>query len=65
MQNTDFKKNSEGYPDPTAYKAMYNIEAQRKVGMLIKTIFTICNLAGFWVDSRIVLRDMKTGKTYM
>lgn len=63
------RKNMEGYSDPTAYQAMRNIEREEyksyeRVRSLIKTIFYICELAGFRVDGRIVLVDKTTGRIW-
>jgi hypothetical protein len=57
--------NNEGYPDPTAYKALYNIERDdERFKRLLKTLFYICDLADFDVEGRIVLIDRKTGKVW-
>jgi hypothetical protein len=57
--------NTEGYPDPTAYKALYNIERDdERFKRLLKTLFYICDLADFDVEGRIVLIDRKTGKVW-
>lgn len=37
---------------------------QRRVNSLLHVIFKICELSGFWVDNRIVLKDRKTGKIW-
>lgn len=61
----DPRRNASGYIDITAYKAIQNIEKEEKrVKKLIATIFNICELAGFRVESRIVLKDVKTGKEW-
>ena len=58
-------KNHEGYADPTPAEAIRNIEAEaRKVDWLIKTINSVCELAGFCIEGRVVLRDQKTGKVW-
>lgn len=67
MNDKDLRKNSEGYPDPTAYEAIKRVEAaeeEARVKKLLKTIFTVCDLAGFRVDGRIALEDLKTGKIW-
>ena len=67
--------NHEGYSDPTAATAMRNVMHPKKPHMaatpndprikpLLKTIFYICGLAGFDIDSRIVFRDKQTGRLY-
>lgn len=60
----EFRKNSEGYSDPTAYEALSNIVAEERFQKLLKTIFAICELAGFSLEERIVVRDKKTGKVW-
>ena len=37
---------------------------QRRVNSLLHVIFKICELSGFWVEGRIVLKDRKTGKIW-
>ena len=58
------KRNHEWYPDPTAYRAIKNMEEEEKFHRLLSTILYICNLAGFKVEGRIVLRDRKTGRIW-
>ena len=62
-------KNHEGYPDPTAYEAITHADAQRTVEFerhrkLIGCILRICELAGYSVESRISVRDLRTGKVW-
>lgn len=66
MTNEDVRKNGEGYSDPTVYSALKNIEKDRdeQFHKLLDTIFTVCELAGFRVEERIVLKDKKTGKIW-
>jgi hypothetical protein len=58
-------KNGSGYPDYTAYRAIKKAEFEydrfRKV---LGCIFRICELAGFSVEERIVLKDIHTGKVW-
>ena len=61
------KKNTEGYPDMTTHKAIKNVDHQKEINRvhkLVHTVFYICNLAGFDVVERIVLKDRKTGKIW-
>lgn len=37
---------------------------QRRVNSLLHVIFKICELSGYWVEERIVLKDRKTGKIW-
>lgn len=58
-------KNSEGYPDPTAYAAMRNMNREEdRFRKLRRTILTICDIAGFEIRGPIVLMDKKTGKVW-
>ena len=71
-KSSDDYRNHEGYADPTASAAMRNVMKPRvmtsdhnpRIGALLKTIFYICNLAGFSIDGRITFRDKKTGVLY-
>ena len=60
----ELKRNGSGYYDPTPYQAIKDLESDRRVNKLIATIFFICDLAGFRVEGRIVLKDKKTGKIW-
>jgi hypothetical protein len=63
--NNDPRRNAEGYPDPTAYTALRNIEnADDRFHKLLNTIFDICDDAGFQIQGRVVLLDRETGKVY-
>lgn len=72
MFNVDeLKRNGSGYIDPTAYKAIKNVDKEIKEEnrddrfyKLLDTIFSICDLAGFHVEGRIVLKDKTTGKIW-
>lgn len=61
-------KNHEGYSDPTACEAINNVSQQKNSNdRLYKTIgciLRVCELAGYSVEERIVLKDVKTGKVY-
>lgn len=61
----EFKKNASGYSDPTAFEAVKNIDADTaRFQKLLNTIFYICELAGFHIEERIIIRDVRTGKIY-
>ena len=65
MQNdNELKRNGSGYYDPTAYEAMKQMWLEERHAKTIHTIFHICELAGFKVEGRIVLRDRKTGHVF-
>ena len=61
----DLKRNGSGYVDPTAYEAITNIENEGdRFYKLLETIFNICELSGFHLEERIVVKDKKTGKVW-
>lgn len=66
MVNDDMRKNSEEYSDPTVYNALKNIEkdGDERFHKLLDTIFTICELSGFHIEERIIVKDKKTGKIW-
>lgn len=70
---TDPRKNESACWDFTAFEAMINIEREktrvypierRLLNRLLRSIFTLCDKAGYEVVGRITLRDKKTGKIY-
>ena len=67
--NRNPKKNSEGYPDPTAYEGLRPIieeenALERRVNQLIKTLKYITGLADFELISRIEIKDKETGRIF-
>ena len=63
------RKNAEGYSDPTAYEAIRNVERgadadDDRFHKLLDTIFSLCELSGFHVEERIIIKDKKTGKIW-
>lgn len=61
--------NGSHYVDSTAHDAIKNIEnqeayAEMRYKTFIKTIFNICKLSGFYIENRLELKDLKTGKTW-
>lgn len=69
MPDNDFRKNSSGYSDPTAYLGTKAIireenEHQKRVTTLIGVLKYIIDAAGFDLLARIELRDRKTGREY-
>lgn len=62
-------KNSEGYPDTTAGKAVKAVSTEEKkkneaVSSLITMLKQIISLAGFELVGRITLKDKETGREY-
>ncbi len=65
MSFNNLRKNAEGYSDPTAYKAIANTSAEdERFYKLLDMIFNICELSGFHLEGRIVLKDKRTGKVW-
>lgn len=64
----DPRKNCEGYMDMTPYEADRNMARERReeerFNKLLRTIFYICDLAGFRICGRIVLEDVRTGRVW-
>ncbi len=57
--------NSHGYYDPTAYAAIQAVSAEeRRFKKLLRTIFSLCELAGFDLVGRITLVDKRTGRMW-
>lgn len=58
-------RNASGYVDPTAGTAITNAdEDYERFLKLLSLIFKLCELTGFHIEGRIVLRDDKTGKIW-
>lgn len=63
----NMRVNASGYKDITAYKAMSKVSkgektSEERFNKLLKKIFRECDKAGYHLESRLVLRDMETGK---
>lgn len=61
--------NGSHYLDRTAHDAIKNIDdqeayAEMRYKTFLKTIFNICKLSGFYIENRLELKDLKTGKTW-
>lgn len=57
--------NAEGYPDPTADKAIKRADrAPEQVAEVIRLMRAVAALAGYDIINRIHLKDQKTGKEY-
>ena len=65
-------RNAEGYPDPTAHKALNAVqdELERKwqtearVTLIVRAVRNIAELGGFELGERLVLVDKATGEIY-
>lgn len=64
MPDNDFKRNTSGYFDPTAWEAAKKIDTEERIKQLINVIRYIVRLAGFEIEGRIAFRDKKTGKLW-
>ena len=61
----DIKQNKEGYKDPTAYKVLRKEQLEEeRFKRLMATIFYICENAGFHIEERLVIKDLKTGRIW-
>lgn len=65
MNDRDLRRNASGCPDPTAYQAIKNVDQEdERFHKLLRTIFYLCERAGFSIEGRIVLIDKVTGKVW-
>lgn len=65
MNNIDIRKNASGYPDPTAYEVMKKEEMEyKRFQKLLSTLFYICENAGFHIEERLVIKDIRTGRIW-
>ena len=68
IEHNNLMKNASGYPDPTAYQAIMNCtaeqEAYERYRKLIGCLLRVCELSGFSVEERFVLKDNQTGKIW-
>lgn len=62
----DLKYNGSRYLDLTAYDVIKKIEAEEldRFNKLLAIIKGTCEIAGFKIENRIVLRDERTGKVW-
>ena len=58
------KENCEGYNDPVAYGALSRLDEEARFHRVIKMIFNLLDLAGFYLDGRITIVSKKTGRTW-
>ena len=60
-----FRTNGEGYDDSTAYAALRKVqEEEQRIREVVNALHRVANIAGFRIDNRMTLTDIKTGKTY-
>lgn len=60
-RNTEYERKIVTTTQKTTDESDYE---QRRVNSLLHVIFKICELSGYWVEERIVLKDRKTGKIW-
>ena len=58
------RKNSEGYDDPVTYDALSRLDEEARFHRVIKMIFNLLDLAGFYLDGRITIVSKKTGRIW-
>lgn len=61
----DIRKNKEGYHDPTPCGVLTKEQKdEERFQRLLATIFYICENAGFHIEGRMVIKDVKSGKIW-
>lgn len=61
------KRNHDGYSVPEVTKFSAYLEPdrdERRFRKLLKMIFSLCEIAGFDLVGRVVLRDKRSGRTW-
>ncbi|MBS5596873.1 MAG: hypothetical protein KHX07_07170 [Peptostreptococcus sp.] len=60
--------NASGCKDLTAYEAIKkadkDIKSEERFNKLLTAIFTVCEISDFHLESRIVVKDKRTGKIW-
>lgn len=65
QKKKDDYTNAEGYPDPTAFKAIQNVDHDsERFRKFVGCILRICELSGYQLEEHIVVRDKITGKIW-
>ena len=61
----DLKRNASGCLDMTAYEAIKHIEEEtERFNKVLHILKSICDIAGFSIENRIILKDNRTGKIW-
>lgn len=62
----NYKNNSYGYSDPTAYSLISkeNAEEYERFHTLLHLLCDVCDLAGFEFGERVVLVDKRSGRVW-
>ena len=58
------RKNSEGYNDTVMYDALSRLDEEARFHRVIKMIFNLLDLAGFYLDGRITIVSKKSGRVW-
>lgn len=59
------KYNESHYLDLTAYDAIKNIEKEdERFNKVLHILKSICDIAGFSIENRIILKDNRTGRIW-
>ena len=65
VRTNNYYKNSEGHSDPTAGKVIKNMDRDfKRFRKLLDMIFSLCELSGFHLEERIVVKDVKSGRIW-
>ena len=69
MNDGNLSKNGSNYYDGTAARAIRHADIQSsyeemRFKKFLGTIFNMCELSGFHIENRLVVKDKKTGKIY-
>jgi hypothetical protein len=67
-EDMELRCNGEGYADPTAYEAIKRTDhddpERARFLRVVGCILRICELAGYRLEEKLVLRDQRTGKVW-
>lgn len=62
----DLKYNGQHYIDLTAYDAIKHMDSEEneRFNKTLHILKSICDIAGFSIENRIILKDNKTGRIW-
>ena len=65
MSSINSNENNSGKYDPTAAKAIAHVtKEEKRFKKLLGAIYNICELSGYHLEERIVVKDKRTGKVW-
>lgn len=69
MNDGNLSKNGSNYYDGTVARAIRNadrqsVDEEMRFKKFLGTIFNLCELSGFHIENRLVVKDKKTGRIY-